>query len=119
LDSVIHRIIEKSSEDILIGTNVGRISVKALTHLENTRCGSILGPEASGYFRNGVDTNTVKTVGADEILYPVLKVLTNVGVILVEVRESCKTAVLNTALVIPVNITVRVIVRSLVQGVDL
>jgi len=106
LNSVVHRIIKKSSEDILIGTNVGRISVEALSHLEHTRCGSILGPEASGYFRNGVDTNTVKTVGADEILYPVLKVLTNVGVILVEVRKSCKTTVLNTALVIPVNITV-------------
>jgi hypothetical protein len=119
LDSVVHRVVEKSSEDILIGTNVSRISVEALSHLENTRCGSILGPEVSRYFRNSVDTNTVETIGADEILYPVFKVLTNVGVILVKVRESCKSAVLNTTLVIPVNITVRVIVGRLVQGVDL
>jgi hypothetical protein len=90
----------------LIGTNVGRISIEALSHLEHTRCGSILGPEASGYFRNGVNTNTIETVGANEILNPVLKVLTNVGIILVEVRKSSKTTVLNTALVIPVNITV-------------
>ena len=62
LDCVIHRIIEETSDVILIVTNVSWISIEALSHLEDA-CGlSEFAPEILGNLWDCVDSNTVKVV---------------------------------------------------------
>jgi hypothetical protein len=69
-DGVVHRVVEKSGDWALIGTNVGGVSVKALTHLENTTRRSKLRPKVLANLRDRVNSNAVETVGRDEISDP-------------------------------------------------
>jgi len=70
VDGIVHRVVEKSGDWALIGTNVGGVSVKALTHLENTTRRSKLRPKVLANLRDRVNSNAVETVGRDEISDP-------------------------------------------------
>ena len=63
---------------------------------------AILRPEVLGYLGNGVDTDTVETILFDEILAPALEVSTDIRIILVKIRKTSKTAVLDLPLVVPI-----------------
>ena len=118
-DGVVHRVVEKSSEGVLIWSDIGRVSIEALAHLEDAGGFTVFGPEIGGDLRDGVDTNTIETVGLDNTLDPVLEVLANVAVALIKIGESSKTAVLDRPLVTPVDIAVIVIVVALIKRVEL
>lgn len=78
-----------------------------------------LAPEIFGHLRDGVDSNTIKAVVADEVLNPVFELLTYPAIFLLEIRETSESAVLNLPLVAPVvNVAVVVIVRLLIEGVN-
>jgi len=79
----------------LIGTNIGRIPIKALSHLENASRLTILTPEIFGDFGNRIDSNTVEAVSVNEILNPRLEFTSDPRVILIKVWKSSKTAVFN------------------------
>jgi light-regulated signal transduction histidine kinase (bacteriophytochrome) len=36
LDCIVHRVVEQAGDVILVWTNIGRVTVEDLTHLENT-----------------------------------------------------------------------------------
>lgn len=38
VNSVVHRIIKEASNIVLVRTNIGRVTIEALAHLENARC---------------------------------------------------------------------------------
>ena len=63
---------------------------------------AILRPEVLGDLGNGVDTDTVETILFDEILDPALEVSTDIRIILVKIRKTGKTAVLDLPLVVPI-----------------
>ena len=118
-DGVVHGVVEETGEDILVRSNVSGVAVEALSHLEDTGGLTVLRPEVLGDFRDSVDTDTVEAVCINDSLNPVLEVLTDVAVSLIEIGETSETAVLDGPLVVPVDITIRVIVVSLVEGVKL
>ena len=113
-NGVVHWVVEEGSEGSLVGSNVGGISIEALSHLENARGLAILIPEVLADFWDRVDANTIEAVLVDDSLNPVLEVLSDIAVVLVKIGKAGETAVLNGALVIPVNIAVVVVVLSLV-----
>jgi hypothetical protein len=119
-DGVVHGVVEKSGEVLLVGTDVGGIAVEALAHLEDTGGFTELRPEVLGHLGDGVNAEAVEAVGVDEVLDPVLELATDPLVLLVEVGEVGKAAVLNLTLVIEVgNLAVVVVVVSRVVGSDL
>jgi len=119
-NGVVHRIVEESGDVILIGTDVGWISVEALSHLEDSGGRSILSPERSFNFGNSVDTDSVKVVLLDDVMYPVFEGLANPRVVLIKVGQVSQAAVLDVTWVIPVgDLAVAVIVVSRVKRIDL
>ena len=120
LDRVVHRVVEEGCDVVLVVADVGIHAVEALTHLEDASRLAVLFPELLGYFGYRVDSYAVKPILGDEVVDPVLEVLPHETVPLVEVRQSRETAVLHLLLVVPVvDVTVGVIVRRLVERVDL
>ena len=119
LDGIIHRIVEYSIKRTLVGSNIGGVSVEALSHLENSGALSILAPEVFGYLRDSIDSNSIETVGIDQILYPVLKVASNPVIRLVEVGQVGKSAVFYLPLVSPVlNLAVVMIMLGVIEGIN-
>jgi hypothetical protein len=103
LDGEIHWVVEKSGKMVLIWTNVVCISVEALSHLEHASSLSVLTPEIGWDFWDGVDSNTVELIGADQVFDPVLKVLSDVAVgVLVEIWEISESAIFDLTLIVPV-----------------
>jgi len=73
VDGVVHWVVEKASDVVLVGTNIGRVAVENLTHLEDARRGTKFRPEVFLDFGDGVDADTIEAVGAYEGLDPVFK----------------------------------------------
>jgi len=73
VDGVVHWVVEKASDVVLVGTDIGRVAVENLTHLEDARRGTKFRPEVFLDFGNGVDADTIEAVGAYEGLDPVFK----------------------------------------------
>jgi len=61
----------------LVGTDVGRVAVEDLTHLEDTSGGAKFRPEVFGDLGDSVDAEAIEAVGACEVFNPVFKGLTN------------------------------------------
>ena len=92
-DCVEHGVVEESSERTLVRTNVGGVTVEALTHLENASGLAVFSPEILRHFRDSVNADTIKAVRVNDALNPVLEVLAHIAIALVEVRETGKSAV--------------------------
>lgn len=103
----------------MVSTNICWVAVEAFAHLEDTSGLAVLRPEGLGDFWNCVNSDTIEFVSLDNTFDPVLERFSNPRVVLVEIRKSCESAVLNRILVAPVNIAVLVVVLSLVIRVDL
>jgi hypothetical protein len=114
LNCIVHWIVEQSCQIILIWTNIGRVSIKAFAHLENT-CGcSIFRPKTFRNFWNCVNSYSIKAIGLNEIFNPILKILTNIRIVLIKIWQTCKTTIFNRVLIVPVNITIWMIVWWLI-----
>jgi len=120
LNCVIHWVVEKTGDKVLIWADVVRISIETFTHLENASGFSILLPEVLGDFRNSIDSNTIELIGVDQVFDPVLEIASDVRVILVEIWEVSKSAVFDLSLVAPVcDLAIVVVMLGLVERVDL
>jgi len=84
-DGVVHGVVEECGKVVLVGADVCVIAVEALTHLEDTSGCTELLPEVLGNLRNCVDTDAVEVVSRDKVLDPVLELLANPSVALVEI----------------------------------
>lgn len=88
--------------------------------MEDTGSLSVLTPEFTLDFRNGVNADTVEVELLHKALNPVLEVLAHVRVVLIKIGEISKTAVLDVALVVPVSdLAITVVVLRSIQGIDL
>lgn len=104
---------------LLVRSYIGWVAVEALTHLEDSRSLPVLRPEVFRHFRDSVDAKSVEAIFIYDSLDPVLEVATDIAVALVEIRKTRKTAVFYRALVVPVDVTVRVVVLAMIERVDL
>jgi len=102
LDGVVHWIVEKTGNEVLIWTDVVRVAVEAFTHLEDSCRLSVLSPEVLWDLRNGVDSDAIELVCLHELLDPVFEILSHIWVLLVQVWKARKPAILNFVLVVPV-----------------
>jgi len=119
-DSIVHWVVEEASDMFLIWTNVSWITIEVLTHLENSSGFSELTPEVLWNFRNGIDSNTIKTEVTDEVFDPVFKITSDVVILLSKIRETSESAVLNLLLVAPViDIAITMVMLLFVQWINL
>lgn len=120
LDGIVHWVVEKPSDMILIRTDISWVTIEAFSHLEHSRSLSKLAPEVFWDLRDGINSNTIEAEVSDEALDPVFKVTSDVVVFLSKIRKTSESAVLNLLLVAPViDITISVVVLLLVQRVNL
>ena len=77
VDGVVHWVVEKTSDVVLVGTDVSRVAVEDLTHLEDSSRGAKFRPEVLGDLGDSVDAKTIEAVRACEVLNPVFKGLTD------------------------------------------
>ena len=120
LDGVVHGIIEHTSHVLLVWADIGGISVKGLTHLENTGSLAVLRPKVLWYVRDGIDSDSIESVIIDEVSNPVLEITSNPVVGLVEIWEISQSAVFDLPLVAPIlDIAAVVVVLSPVERIDL
>ncbi len=84
-DGEIHGIVEKSGDVVLVGADVSIISIEVLAHLEDASRLAELFPEVLGDLRDSVDADAIEVVSLHKILDPVLQLLSDIGIALVEV----------------------------------
>lgn len=77
-NGVVHWVVEQASDIVLVGTDVGRVAVEDLTHLEDSSIGAKFSPEVLGDLGDSIDADTIEAVGACKVLNPVFKGLTDV-----------------------------------------
>jgi hypothetical protein len=119
-NGVVHWVVEQSCEVILIGTHVGRVSVEALSHLEDAGGLTILLPEVAWHLWDGVNSDSIEAVLLDDTTNPALEVGADEIVVLVQIWQVGQSAILNLSLVIPVgDLAVSVEVIGRVEWVEL
>jgi len=105
---------------VLVWGNIAWVTVKALSHLEDTSRLSELRPKVGWNFWDGVDSNTVEFVVDHQILDPVLQRLSDPAVLLVQIWKISKSAVFNLPLVAPVlDLTIIMVMLRMIVGIDL
>lgn len=77
-DSVVHWVVEQTSNVVLVWSNVSGITIEALTHLEDASRFAVLSPKIAFNLRNSVNTNTIEVVIFDQIFNPVFEVLPHI-----------------------------------------
>lgn len=115
-DGVVHGVVEKGGDGTLVRSDVSRVAVEALAHLENTSSLAKLRPEVFRNLGDGINSKTVEAIGINHKFDPVLELATDVVVRLIKIRQVSKSAVFNLPLVVPVvNLAVVVVVVGLVE----
>jgi len=79
-DGVVHRVVEKTSDSSLVGSNVSGITVEALSHLEDASSITKLRPKVFGNLGDGVDPYAIKAVSVNHVLDPGLELTSDVVV---------------------------------------
>jgi hypothetical protein len=118
-DGEVHGVVEEAGEVVLVVAYVSWVSVEVLAHLEHSSGFSVLPPEVLWNFGDSIDSNSVEVELLNQVVDPVLKILPNEGVILIQIRKTSKSAVLYRLLVAPLDVAVIMVVIVLVEGVDL
>jgi hypothetical protein len=119
LNSEIHWVVKHGGNRSLISSNVRSVTVENLSHLENARGCSELSPEILGNLWDGVNSNSIEAELLNEVLDPVLELLSDPTILLVQIWEVSKSAVLNLPLVVPVlDVTLVVVMVRRVEWVD-
>jgi len=83
---IVHRVVEKSRDIILIVSNITIKAIEALSHLEDSSWLTILLPEVFGNLWNGINSNSVKSVLGDKIVNPIFQILADKRIALVKIR---------------------------------
>ena len=104
---------------VLIRSYICRVSIEAFSHLEHSCRFAILRPKVSWYFWDCINSDTIEAILLNDAFDPVLKVATDVVVVLVKIWQISQSTVFDRILIIPVDITWAVVVRALVERVDL
>lgn len=73
-NGVVHWVVEQSCDVILIGTDVGWVTIEALSHLEDASSLTILLPEVAWHLWDSVNSNSIEAVLLDNATNPALKV---------------------------------------------
>ena len=113
-----HWVVEQSCHVVLIIGDKANISIETLSHLEDSAGISILFPEGLGDVWDGVDADTIEVEFRDGRFDPLLQVVAHEFVVLVQIRKASEPAVLDRPLVIPVDITLWMVVFSLIEWID-
>ena len=71
-DGVIHWIVEKCCQMVLIRSYVCRVSIEAFSHLEHTCRFTILRPKISWDLRDSVNSYTIEAILLNDALDPIL-----------------------------------------------
>jgi len=103
----------------LVRSYIGWIAIEALSHLEDASSVSELFPEVFGYLWNSVNADAVKVICLNDILHPVFEIASDIVIALVQIGKTGKTAVFYRVLIIPIDVAIRMIMRTLVEWVDL
>lgn len=120
VNSVVHRVIKEGSDGALVASNIRRVSVEALTHLEDSTCWPKFTPEIFTDLRDSVNSDPIEAIIRYEISNPGLELGSDICVVLIQIGQVSQAAVLNVTLVIPVgDLAVGVVVYCLVVGGDL
>eukprot|EP00350_Pseudokeronopsis_sp_OXSARD2_P000004 CAMPEP_0170550844 /NCGR_PEP_ID=MMETSP0211-20121228/8859_1 /TAXON_ID=311385 /ORGANISM="Pseudokeronopsis sp., Strain OXSARD2" /LENGTH=151 /DNA_ID=CAMNT_0010857623 /DNA_START=117 /DNA_END=572 /DNA_ORIENTATION=- len=102
LDRVVHGVVEEAAHIVLVVTHVSRVPIEALAHLEDASSFSELSPEPLGHMGNSVDSDPIEAISINKGMDPILKVVGNPTIFLVQVREVRESTVLYFILVAPV-----------------
>lgn len=104
----------------MIGSDVGRVSIEILSHLEDSSSISIFFPEVFRNLRNSVNSNSFEAIGLNSLLNPILKVASDITVFLGEIRKVSKSTVFNLVLILPVfDVTVAMVMFTMVERINL
>lgn len=104
----------------MIGSDVGRVSIEILSHLEDSSSISIFFPEVFRNLRNSVNSNSFEAIGLNSLLNPILKVASDITVFLGEIRKSSESTVFNLVLILPVfDVTVAMVMFTMVERINL
>ena len=104
----------------MIGSDVGRVSIEILSHLEDSSSISIFFPEVFRNLRNSVNSNSFEAVSLNSFLNPVFKVASDITVFLGEIRKVSKSTVFNLVLILPVfDVTVAMVMFTVVERINL
>lgn len=71
-DCVVHWVVEKCSQMVLIRSYVCRVSIEAFTHLEHACRFTVLRPKISWDFWNSVNPDSIEAILLNDALDPVL-----------------------------------------------
>ena len=71
-DRVIHGVVEKSGQMVLIWSNIGWITIEAFSHLEDASSFSVFRPKVCWDLWNSINSNTIEAILLDDTLDPVL-----------------------------------------------
>ena len=83
-----HWVVEQCCHVVLIISDEANISIEALTHLEDSAGIAVLFPERLGNVRDGVDADAIEIEARDSLADPLLQVVANKVVILVQIRKA-------------------------------
>ena len=79
---------------VLVVTDIPRVPIEALAHLENAGRLSVLTPEVFGNLWNGVYSDSIEVELVNNVSDPINEVLSYIRIVLVEIRKACQPAVL-------------------------
>lgn len=80
VDGVVHRVVKEGSDAALVGSDISRVAIKALSHLEDAGGLTKLRPKVFWNLRNGINSKAIEAIGINHELYPVLQLAANVVV---------------------------------------
>lgn len=115
-----HRVVEKTGDVLLIRANIARVTIEGLADLEDSRGVTVLLPEVFGHMWDCVNTDAIEAICFYEVMNPFLKVTTNEIILLREVGQAGKAAMLHLPLITPVlDVALVMVVLRLIERVDL
>jgi len=119
--SGVESVVEDGVKRTLIACNVWKVVTEDLTDGIDTSFLAEFSPEVLGDIRDGIDSESIKVVGLNEVLNPFEDGLLDERMVLVKIRKTTEPASFHTVLVSWVNMSaveVVVVVFRLVEGDD-
>jgi len=105
----------------LVAGNVWKVKTENFTNSVDTSSSAEVSPEVLGNIWYGVDSESIKIVGLDEISSPLKKSLLDKWMILIKIRKSTKPAFLHLWLISGVDViavSIFVVVASVIERSD-
>ncbi len=119
IDCVVHGIVEHCVDHSLVAEHVASIPIEDLSYHVATCLVIKLSPEILANVAFSVQTETIKPVCGLQPCRPVIKLIFDIIIALVEVGETSQPTLLNGVLVVPVDVALGVVMLCLVEGTEL